>query len=214
MMDVGANFGLFTIIAARAVGPSGGVHAFEPAPEEYRKLRRNLAVNRFRNVKANAVAAGARPGVAILNVYHSGWGAYNSIGPSEDPAVPATPISVPITSLDTYVGEHGIEQLDFLKVDVEGAERDVLTGARDVLSRLRPVIMCEVDERRTLPLGYAVSELLTLVEGFGYRWCQISADGALRPAQEREQRHYNMVAVPHEATASLRDQGLYVEGRP
>ena len=99
VFDVGANVGHFTLLAGKHVGASGRVHAFEPAPEEYRKLCANVSLNRFSNVLMNHVAICDRVGEAVLQTAGPGLGLYNSLGmPLRSSLI--GDISVPCTTLD------------------------------------------------------------------------------------------------------------------
>ncbi len=129
--DVGANVGLFSLIAARHIGEGGQVVAFEPWAGNVDYLRKHVSLNGFeQRVHVVEAAVGASEGMALFQ-------------PSESPAMgrlsPDGSVSVPILTLDSYV-EGGGRPPDVLKVDVEGAELQVLKGAKGVLMKQRPVI--------------------------------------------------------------------------
>jgi len=202
VFDVGANQGFYTILASKQVGPQGRVFAFEPAPPEYRKLRRNVWVNRCRNVVVEPRAVGVETAVTEFHVCGDGLGGFSSRRPPAADVgwVHKELIQVPLVSLDGYAKENHLTSLDFLKIDVEGGELDVLEGARHyVLPRLAPVVMCEVSEVRTRQWDYAPSAILELMRGLGYEWFGISANGTLVPCEvpTKEQKATdNLVAVP------------------
>jgi FkbM family methyltransferase len=128
--DIGANSGIYTVLACRAVGPSGHVFSFEPAPQNLSYLNRNIRVNRYSNCTVIPKAVSNLDGTV-------------SFDPGIDPCVGKIStdgvLRVPCTSLDAYFSEQRpLPQL--LKIDVEGAEYEVLDGARCVLSGSRPTI--------------------------------------------------------------------------
>lgn len=127
--DVGANIGLYALLFARLVGPQGRVYCFEPDPLMVSALRDNLDSNRITHAEAFAVAVGAANGSAILqrNAVHSGD---NRLGLSTGTGWHCEKISVPVRSLqDALRGR----RLDFIKIDVQGGEHEVLRGIGPLL---------------------------------------------------------------------------------
>lgn len=178
--DIGANQGFYTILAAKRVGSQGKVFSFEPAPTEYRKLRRNLLVNRCQNVVMQAQAVGSYEGLTEFYLCFDHQGSFSSIRhPAEDVTSRKKLIKVPITTLDLYVQRKNISSMDFMKLDVEGGELDVLKGAVGVFTKLRPLVLCEVADIRTRPWGYSASELCEFLAEYGYKWFPLKSDGTL-----------------------------------
>ncbi|MBI4236173.1 MAG: FkbM family methyltransferase, partial [Chloroflexi bacterium] len=127
--DIGANQGIYTVVAAKAVGETGRVYAFEPVPSELRKLRANLRFNRLRNVTVVDKAVGDYDGTTTIHACEPHKGGFSSIkAPSDYLNLKWEIIEVPIMRLDTFVQQQGIERIDYLKMDVEGAERIVIAG--------------------------------------------------------------------------------------
>jgi FkbM family methyltransferase len=110
-----------------------------------------------------------------------------------------SPIRVRVTRLDDFVRESRIERVDFIKLDVEGAELSVLKGASDLPRRPRPVIHAEVEDIRTELWGYRASEIVLTLEALGCERFQPQLDGTLiRIGPEREEFQANLTAVPNE----------------
>jgi FkbM family methyltransferase len=146
VLDVGAHHGYYALLTSRRVGNSGRVFAFEPSSRERRKLGWYLRWNRCSNVEMIAAAVGARAGQAELFVAGGRETGCNSL---RLPAVRGTPkkVSVPVDTLDDFLSRRGVEHVDFLKLDVEGAELSALRGAQNVFSRWpRPVVLVEVSD--------------------------------------------------------------------
>jgi FkbM family methyltransferase len=147
--DVGANLGYFTLLSALRVGPRGCVCAFEPLPANVKHLQHVCSENNLTNCIVTASAVSDRPHTATLFV-----------GPGN-----ATPsllseegwaqIKVPVTSLDTFASNHPWP--DVIKVDVEGAEVEVLKGATHILKSTRPPFW--IVEVHTQKRDEAVAEL-------------------------------------------------------
>lgn len=203
--DVGANIGLYTLLFSALVGPKGQVHAFEPEPDNYARLELHLALNAAVNVRAEPLALFSEQGEVSLNVFPLGLGPWHSLGWPRlpDPYRPGTiveptdTIKVKATSLDAYVAEHAIERIDLLKVDVEGAEYDVLLGARALLASGRiGAILFEVSLPQVEAMGHEANAIFEHLASFGYRSYWIDPEG--RPVGEvkdAEARYENYVAA-------------------
>lgn len=196
-VDVGANQGFHTLLASKRVGVAGRVVAFEPASTEVAKLRRNLSLNGATNVEVVASAVGETDGETTFTLCLDHQGSWSSIvPPAEDVTVKRVEVMVPILRLDTYAERHGIHP-DVIKIDVEGGELAVLRGASEVLRRDQPVILCEIEDRRTRQWGYGAEQILEYISGLGYNWYSVGRDGTLRPCGNlAEDSWQNLVAVP------------------
>ncbi len=141
--DIGANVGFLTIIAARLVGRQGRVIAFEPVPANLEQLRHNAAVNGFTQVTARCEALSSTDGKAIFQVSADPtWGKLAGIGATISRKVGE--ISVAVSRLDTLLHEGDLPFPDLIKIDVEGAEADVLDGAGDTFRKSRPILLIEL----------------------------------------------------------------------
>lgn len=198
VLDIGAHQGLYTLLASREVVPDGQVISFEPSPRELRRLRWNLRLNRCPNVRMEPLALGSDEDAAELFVCLGRETGCNSLRPPTVSEM-TKPIKVSITTLDNYCQKAGIDVVDFVKLDVEGAEMEVLRGARRLLSQKpRPVIMCELADIRTEPWGYRSSMIYEDLAAWGYHWFSIAPDGRLEPCHMKESFHENLLAVPYE----------------
>lgn len=143
VFDIGANVGFFSMIAARLVGPGGRVVAFEPLAENAALIARNAALNAFGNVTVRQEAIGSADSrQEFLTSEVASWGRLASA-----PAPPAQQvgrIQVPVRTLDSLLEHHEVPPPAFIKIDVEGAETEVLAGARGVLQRLCPLMLIEL----------------------------------------------------------------------
>jgi len=209
VLDIGAHHGFYSLLASQKVGAAGRVVAFEPSPRERQKLLRHLELNGCSNVTVEAMALGASAGDAELFVVQGKETGCNSLR-SPEVSLHTKKITVPVTSLDRYLEQRGTARVDFVKMDVEGGELDVLRGAAAMLQRPpRPVILCEVQEERTRAWGYAAGEIITQLVERQYGWFRIMAEGFLRPlVSKRNIFNGNFVAVPEERLSEMQQQGL------
>ena len=105
VFDVGANIGYYTLLAARAVGPSGRVYAFEPEPHNFELLTRNVAENRFTNVRAINAAVSNRVGVVRLHLDDANFGSASPSRSVRSVRRRAAPVEVETVRLDDYADE-------------------------------------------------------------------------------------------------------------
>ncbi|HEY4043312.1 MAG TPA: FkbM family methyltransferase [Rhodopila sp.] len=132
VLDIGAHIGHHTLLAAQAVGESGQVYAFEASPQTFAVLNTNIGLNHFANVDARNLAICARTGSIDLFV-----SPHENSGRSSLTATNGRrSIEVHCTRLDDLLSEIPCLNIRFIKIDVEGAEPEVLAGARELLGRL------------------------------------------------------------------------------
>lgn len=215
VLDLGAHHGFYSLLASKRAGPQGRVIAFEPSPREFKRLQRHVARNGCKNVRLEPMAVGSEEGVRNLFLVEGSETGCNSLRPPQV-GQPTRTLPVPITTLDKYLQAHAVERIDFVKIDVEGGELDVLRGAKGLLERPdRPVFLCEIHNLRTEPWGYRASEILAFLEAYGYQWHGLTALGEL--TETKASATYNLVALPkkHPLNRSLGSPlGMQGEERP
>lgn len=168
--DVGANIGIYALWAARLVGPTGEVHAFEPVPATAELLASFATENAADNVKVFRIAVGESEGVASLETVP---------GASGLTRVRATgDVSAAMTTLDAHACSHRPPRL--IKIDVEGYEAAVLAGARELLAEHRPAVVCELIEGNLAQSGASAQDVHAELARSGYRIHHLTSRG-LRP---------------------------------
>ena len=146
-IDVGANKGDFTLLAARLTGPSGRVISIEPAPENHSVLQRSIELNDYANITVLQVALSDRDGTADLQIGSTSGS--HTLSPEFNGS---RAVSVPTRTLDAVVADNRLASVDMLKIDVQGFELAVLRGAAQTLtSNPRIVLLLDLpkqDEKR------------------------------------------------------------------
>ena len=197
VVDVGANAGVFTLLAASLVGPGGAVHAFEPSPRDRERLVANLAINGLTHAHVHPQALGRVTGKAMLAVAGAEHPGHNTIGGFAYGAdAPAYSLEVDVTRLDEFAETEKLTRLDLLKIDVEGSETAVLQGARESLRRFRPAILVEAYDPALRQLGTSAAELLQLLRDSGYELRVFGPSGRPEPLVGGELTGVNLLCLP------------------
>ncbi|GIV38771.1 MAG: hypothetical protein KatS3mg033_0571 [Thermonema sp.] len=168
-IDVGANIGLFSLLASKYVGESGRVIAFEPASTAYRRLQENIELNNLKNIQAHQMALSSRDGQAELKVASEGYDAWNSLAKPSSGKVVGSEI-VPTLTLDSFLQKEGVGSISLIKIDVEGWEIPVLRGAKELLNLANaPTLIVEFTEENAQNAGFSCKELYQLLVDYGYK---------------------------------------------
>src|SRR5579864_7596284 len=179
VLDVGAHHGLYTLLASKRVRKCGRVICFEPSSRERRALRLHVAINGCWNVEIEGTALGNENDDRDLFVVQGSQTGCNSLRPPIVESGTAT-VRVKVIRLDEWLAEQKLAHVDFIKMDVEGAEMAVLEGAAKLLERRpRPVILAEVQDVRTEPWGYKAKDILSYLDAREYKWFRFVAGGGL-----------------------------------
>ena len=156
LIDVGAHYGYFSLLGSSIVGKNGQVHSFEPTPSTYRILGSNISGKN--NVIANNCALFSECRELRMNDYGYERSAYNNILHAQDKNSTTKTIGVKAVTLDSYTEEKGIIP-NFIKIDAEGEEYDVLLGAQFTIKNYKPIITVEVsNENSKKCINYLQSE--------------------------------------------------------
>lgn len=203
VVDIGANIGEITLVAANRTTHSGQVIAFEPMARIAEQLEENIRENGLTWAKAVRLGVSNRPGEAhIYQPFNSDSSEPNrglgTLYPDEPDARPSQTIT--LTTLDRYFEDHPVERLDIIKIDIEGAELACLEGARNTLLRYKPAIVIEIQAATAANAGYKQSDILELLSDLGYAFQRIGPAGALEPIDSNSLGDYQNVLCTHHET--------------
>jgi FkbM family methyltransferase len=190
---------MYTLFAAKRVGPEGMVLAFEPSAREFRQLEQNVARNRLENVRCLPYALAERDGEAGLKVAEYEHSGVNTLGAFVHPGVDLESTdTVSLRRLDGIAAELGLSRLDFLKMDVEGAEARVLQGAESLLARFRPLLLLEVNDSALRQQASSAEQLLCTLRKMNYRLYTFDPGSGLPVPGEGSGSGENLLAWPGE----------------
>lgn len=170
-IDIGANIGYLSAIAAGLVGNRGQVHSFEPVPRYFLKLQDVALRNPGYSIYANQIALGQESSVAkisITNLPNIGWNTL--VSGFMSPETIKEVIEVPVRRFDVYALEHAVRHVSLIKIDTEGFELPVLRGLSGFLEETKalPVIICEIAPGAYPFLGQKLDELAVYMKSYGY----------------------------------------------
>ncbi|HTZ75261.1 MAG TPA: FkbM family methyltransferase [Candidatus Aquilonibacter sp.] len=168
-IDVGANIGYLSAIAAGLVGEYGEVHAFEPVPAYCERLQRLALLNPRRRIIANRRAVGEVAGTATIYVTREP-GQNTMVRAYQQSDEIVSTLDVPVVRLDDYIREMGIHHVSMIKIDAEGFELPVLKGMAGYFNSAGegPPIVCEIAPRAYALQGQRIGDLADYMAHFGY----------------------------------------------
>jgi FkbM family methyltransferase len=189
VLDIGTNIGETLLNFAKITGPGGYVYGFEPVKYNYDKCMVNVNLNDFRNLKVFRIALSDRN----ETLYFEKATNRNSGGIAMKKEAGAEVDSVEALTLDNFVSTHSIENITFIKLDVEGFETNVLRGGSAAIQRFRPVLFVEVDAANLEKQNSSSEQLISLIESYGYSVRNSNPEDPVN-----NERHYDIIAVPIE----------------
>jgi FkbM family methyltransferase len=169
VLDIGGSVGAYTVPIAKFVGASGSVHVFEPEPESLLALKRNVALNALTNCVIHEFAVGSNDGSVTFFIRpekdtHSIFEKSLAVSPTGR----LDQLEVPIRSVDSMVREGAIPLPNFVKVDVEGAELEVLSGMKETIKKIRGLyVECHDTLEADMGLGNPVDVVTSHLAGMG-----------------------------------------------
>ena len=168
-IDVGANIGYLSAVAAGLVGKRGQVHCFEPVPAYFDRLQNLANLNPGYAILPNFCAAGDAAGQCII--YITREAGQNTMVPAYQSDSDVTSmLEVPVVRLDSYIADNNVHRVALIKIDAEGFEFPVLKGLQGYFEKTshRPPIICEIAPRAYSLLSKKISELADYMAAYGY----------------------------------------------
>lgn len=164
ILDVGANFGYYSVLLANLAGPDGTICAFEPSERFRVRLADHVSRNRLGNVRVYPWGLSNRK--ERLELFGGGDSA--TLVWHDDAIAPSHTEWIELARLDDVWPELGLDRLDFVKVDIDGAEPFFLEGAARTLAKHRPAMLVEFMEMALIRSGFSVRDLLVQLDSMDY----------------------------------------------
>lgn len=198
VIDIGANIGEITMVAAKRVSATGKVVAFEPIDVIADELEANVSHNHLHQVEI--VRAG------LLDVVNDDVSVYESCGQGDDSdehhglgsiyaaAIGQVPLQqIAVTTLDAWLEINPLARIDLIKIDIEGSELPCLRGAEKTLRRFLPALIVEVQDVSAMAAGYQARDILDFLSNLSYEFYSIGNKGQLSPLDANSLRAFQNV---------------------
>lgn len=192
-VDIGANIGLYSLLASDLVGKTGKVISFEPTPETFSRFIDNIQINQFSNIEAFNIGLSEMPGILELNVSNSGFDAWNSFAIHCNPNMHSK-IQVNVSTLDIELSKYDKSKIRVIKMDVEGWEKFILKGGIEFFTMFSPEVIVEFTEANTFAAGYMVQEIYDFMVSLGYQWYKIENRKLIKSEKKLHYPYENLVA--------------------
>jgi len=176
VFDIGANVGSHTLPLAKLVGPGGMVYAFEPVEWAHKKLKRNMELNRFQNIRLVPVALSDQAQMHGTEQFRASFKISNQADVGADGELTQNwwgacdKVIVEFDTVDAFAQKTGLSRLDLIKLDVDGYEGKVIRGAKNTLEHFRPIILMEIAPSWAKARGENLSEIAKDFAKMGYRF--------------------------------------------
>ena len=206
VLDIGANIGAHTLIMADIVGSNGNVIAFEPTDYAYNKLIKNIDLNLRlkKNINPQQVMLSSNDESLVDELIYSSWpvdsNGIHNIHPVHMGEYKSTSNAKSCT-LDSILKNLNINKVDFIKIDVDGYEYDILCGAEHTLSLLKPVLCFEFAPYVIKERGQTIEMLLNKIDSYGYKlfkengYEELPSDAKILNKMVGEESSINIIAV-------------------
>jgi FkbM family methyltransferase len=139
---------------------TGNIICFEPVPQTFGLLKKNIQINGFKNIEINNLGLGEKEGEHIFYVSQNTSVSSSSANITQD--ANSNQISCKVTTLDKFVSEKSIPKIDFIKCDVEGAELFVYKGGLETINKFKPIVFSEMLRKWSAVFGYHPNDIITL----------------------------------------------------
>lgn len=192
-LDIGANVGALSLAMAKRAGAGGKVFCFEPGPTTFERLKKNVSLNKGLSEIMVLENSGLsdKPGTLFWHHHDANPGDANLNGRYE-----GNGIEVPVITVDSYCGAHPVQKLNFVKIDVESMEYEVIKGGMKTWEKHRPVLyyetLKEFENYRKEPVCKYIQDLL---ERLGYTFFKLETDFSLTPTRYPDLSN-NTLALP------------------
>ena len=195
VLDIGANIGFFSLLAASIVGEKGSVFAFEPNPENTKMIEASRRLNGFDNITIVQAAVGKDIDLLVYNADHTN-GTTSQLYEETDALLSST--TVPSLPLDRIIDKD--RPIDFIKIDIEGAEYNAIRGGEAIIQKWHPIIVSEFSPGQMIGRsGASGIEYLQRLRDLGYKIAVLEASGSVRFCSEIDEvmTAYKAAKVDH-----------------
>lgn len=182
-VDIGANIGLYSLVASQSLTSSGKVIAFEASQENHSRIQEHIELNESQNIVAHHLAVADRN--KDITLYYDAEAANRGMVTAYSQKEEGSTEVVRAVSLDQFLTE---ERIDFIKLDIEGGEYEALLGMKKKLEKYKPTLLLEMEEDIIAQTNYSKQDMLDFLHTIGYQQFFISDTGDLISSNENPSR--------------------------
>ena len=188
-IDAGANIGAYSLVASKIVGDQGKVIAFEPVKNTFDHIQENISLNNLKNIDLNKTALGEKKErITIYSGDDSNTGNSSII---KNEASHSASEEIQCINFDEEFSD--LERIDFLKIDIEGAEYYALKGMIKSLEKFKPTILIEISDEIIDKADYSKKDLIVLLTNIGYQQYGLNESGEIIPVSDQDSSYHNFV---------------------
>lgn len=193
-VDIGANIGLFSLIAAEIVGEGGKVISFEPTSDSYERFIENISLNKFKNIDSYNIGLSNSVGSLTMNISTNGYDAWNTFAITTNSNLQSQ-MQVSVSTLDIQLTYYNKAKIKLVKIDVEGWEKFVLKGGVNFFTNYSPQVLVEFTEENTFAAGYMVQEIYDFMVDLGYDWYSFREKRLVKAEKKIHYPYENLLAI-------------------
>ena len=194
VVDVGSNIGYYSLLAA-SKATTGHIYAFEPVSFLQEAIKKNISLNHLSNISVYPFAVSAQKKEAVVYVSAEDNLGMSGLHPPENFSGKTENVST--ISLDEWKQSNAIKKIDFIKIDVEGSEMNVLLGMQSILLKDKPVVFIEIIQKNLSQFGISIEDVYTFINSFNYKTNIITSKGIIE-FKERDIEGYSILLTPQE----------------
>ncbi len=206
-IDLGANLGIYSLVAASLTGKNGNVVAIEPSLREYSRLVKNIKLNHLSHIQTiNIGIAGKRSQKVPFKIAASNHAGHNTLGNFAYTDVKLSKIQlINLDTVDNLVKKQKLQKVDLIKMDIEGSELAALYGTKNTLMRFKPVLLLELSDNTLKHQKTTCIEIQKYLKSLSYRILYLDKNTGLLTKKAKLVRAYNenVIAVPNDRTGQI-----------
>jgi FkbM family methyltransferase len=191
IIDAGANNGVLSLEFAKMVGENGNVVSIEPHPANIERFRFNLSLNKFVNIDLIEKGVGAKAGESFISIVDE-----NNLGKTRIQTEKEGGLEIEIRTLDYIVNSNQLEQVDLIKIDVEGFEMEVLKGGFETIKKYQPKLFIELDDSNLREQGSSASEVMVFLKFNSYTSVHAESQELIDSDFDFTNCHFDILAIP------------------
>lgn len=204
VIDIGAHIGSYSIPMAKLVSPQGVVFSIEPSKREMTRLKENIRINEIKNIITKQIAISDTEGTVKLKVAEQNHNGQNTIGEFAYKIKQLKNVKIKTRNLQNIINKYKIKNVDFIKIDCEGAEFKVLKGGSNILKKNPPILLIELLREALHKQGSDEKKIIKFLKNKKYKILVLKKNtGAWTLFSKKNKLSENILAIPKQKILKL-----------